>query len=70
MDSINNPNHYQLESGKETIDIIFDTLGKKGFVDYCKGNIIKYITRYEKKNKVEDLKKAIKYIEFIIEREQ
>jgi len=32
------------------------------------GNVIKYVSRYEKKNGLEDLKKAIKYIELLIER--
>ena len=32
------------------------------------GNCVKYITRYNKKNGKEDLLKAIKYIELLIER--
>ena len=32
------------------------------------GNVIKYVTRYDKKNGKEDLLKAIKYIELLIER--
>lgn len=68
--NIDKPNHYQLESGKEVIEIIKDTLGEKGCKDFCKGNIIKYITRCEKKNGVEDLEKAKKYIDFIIELEK
>jgi len=35
-------------------------------LSYCQGNVIKYITRYKYKNGVEDLKKAIHYIEFMI----
>ena len=32
------------------------------------GNVIKYVTRYEKKNGLEDLVKAQKYIALLIER--
>lgn len=61
-DKISHPQHYTY--GKiECIDYIRD----KGF-DFCLGNAIKYITRAgHKDNAIEDLKKAIKYIEFEIE---
>jgi hypothetical protein len=36
-------------------------------LDFCEGNVIKYITRYKDKNGVEDLQKAKQYIEFLIE---
>lgn len=64
---IDKPNHYQLESGKQAIDIIRDALGKKGYDSFCKGNVIKYVIRCDNKNGIEDLKKAVKYIEFMIE---
>jgi len=32
------------------------------------GNVVKYISRYGMKNGVEDIKKAIKYCELLIER--
>ena len=38
-------------------------------LDYLQGNVIKYVTRFRDKNGVEDLKKAIHYIEMLIERE-
>lgn len=34
---------------------------------YIEGNIIKYISRYKKKDGLKDLKKAKQYIEFLIE---
>ena len=37
-------------------------------LNWCQGNVIKYITRYPNKNGIEDLKKAIHYIELEIER--
>ena len=36
-------------------------------LDFCEGNIIKYITRWQKKGGLEDLKKAQKYLELLIE---
>ena len=36
-------------------------------LDFCEGNVVKYITRYKDKNGLEDLKKAKQYIEFLIE---
>lgn len=64
-DPVNHPSHYT--SGKyEVIDIIEDQLGLDGLRGFCLGNAIKYICRAGKKNKdktIEDLKKAIWYIE-------
>lgn len=69
IDNINNPNHYKLGCGIESIEIIKRVLGTQGFVAFCLGNILKYLIRAEKKNKLEDYKKAAKYLEWIIERD-
>lgn len=66
-DVINAPAHYRLESGREAIDVIRETLGAAGFVAYCKGNAIKYIARAGAKDGASaetDLQKAAKYLEF------
>ena len=34
---------------------------------FCEGNIIKYITRYKQKGGLEDLNKAKKYLELLID---
>lgn len=65
-DSVNHPNHYQTEGGLEVIDIIKSVLGD-GFEPYCVGNVLKYISRYKKKNGLEDLKKARVYINYVID---
>lgn len=39
-------------------------------LDFWQGNAIKYVMRYKDKGGVEDLKKAIHYIEYLIERYQ
>ena len=56
-DNVNHPAHYT--TGKiEVIDFIED----KNF-DYHEGNAIKYISRSKfKKNQIEDLKKAVWYL--------
>ena len=55
-DPVNNPKHYQHPSGIEPIDLIVHE-------SFCCGNAIKYILRHQKKGKpVEDLKKAIWYL--------
>ena len=69
IDNVNNPNHYQLDCGIESIEIIKRVLGLRGFVAFCLGNILKYLIRAEKKNGKEDYKKAVKYLEWIIERD-
>ena len=38
-------------------------------LNYCEGNVIKYISRHRHKNGKEDLYKAIHYIEMLIETE-
>tara|TARA_R100000231_G_scaffold117024_1_gene87263 strand:+ start:1083 stop:1295 length:213 start_codon:yes stop_codon:yes gene_type:complete len=56
IDNIN-PEHYK-DSDIECIDAIESSMSKEAYRGYLKGSIIKYIWRYEKKNGVEDLKKA------------
>ena len=69
IDNVNNPNHYKLGCGIESIEIIKRVLGTQGFVAFCLGNILKYLIRAEKKNGKEDYKKAAKYLEWVIERD-
>jgi len=64
-DNVNKPSHYL---GKiETIDYIKDKLTPEQFEGYCIGNVHKYISRYKKKNGLEDLKKAQVYLNWAIE---
>ncbi len=70
IDNVNKPNHYQIEGCNiESIEIIKRVLGLRGFVAFCLGNVLKYLIRAEKKNKLEDYKKAAKYLEWVIERD-
>lgn len=36
---------------------------------FCEGNVIKYVSRWRKKNGIEDLKKARHYIDILIEQQ-
>lgn len=71
-DAVNHPRHYT--SGDiETIDVIDNICGSmelSAYEGYLLGNIIKYLSRYENKNGLEDLKKARWYLnELIVENE-
>jgi hypothetical protein len=63
-----NPEHYKSKS-KETIERLQDNLTQGEFKGYLKGNILKYLDRYEHKNGVEDLRKANWYLNKLIELE-
>lgn len=66
-DKVDHPMHYT--SGDiECIDAIKSALGLDGFVDYCRGNVIKYVWRARQKDGIEsDLAKARKYLDFAID---
>lgn len=63
--NVNHPSHYN-ESGIECIEAIRATLGSE-FPAYCKGNVMKYLWRYQYKNGIEDLKKAQVYLNWMVE---
>ncbi len=65
LDKIN-PEHYKV-GGIETFDYIKAKLSPSQLAGFCKGNIIKYVSRADHKNKVEDLKKAKWYLDKLIE---
>lgn len=66
-DMVNNPQHYQSENGLEVIDVIEAfTAELKGIDAVCTANAIKYICRWNKKNGIEDLKKAEWYLQRLI----
>jgi len=60
-----NPNHYK-DGNIECIDAIESSMTPDGFAAYCKGNILKYIWRYEKKDALIGLKKARWYLNRLI----
>lgn len=67
-DMVNSPAHYKLDGlDIESKDVLKSVLGVKGYVHWACGNAMKYIFRWEKKNGLEDLKKARKNLDFAIE---
>lgn len=65
-DKVNHPSHYQTAGGIEVIEYIASLLGDNVKAYYL-GNVIKYISRFDKKNGIEDLEKARFYLNKIIE---
>lgn len=70
-DNINSPDHYVTDKGFEVFDV------QEAFIHELKGmaasywcNVVKYILRFQKKNGVEDLKKARYYLDKLIENEE
>ena len=66
-DNIESPKHYKLEGlNVESIEVIKSVLGQEGFKAFCKGNTMKYLIRAEKKNGLEDYKKAKTYLDWYL----
>ena len=64
-DNVNHPSHY---TGKyECIDVMQDVFGNEATDNFCLCNAFKYIWRARKKNGLEDVKKAVWYLNKYIE---
>jgi hypothetical protein len=62
-----NPDHYKV-GGMETIDYLQAKLSPEEFAGYCKGNVIKYLSRGRYKGtEVQDYKKAQWYCARLVE---
>ena len=69
-DPVNRPSHYTA-GGIECIDAIKASMSTEAFLGFLKGNVQKYMWRYEKKvAPVEDLKKAQWYLSKLIEEQE
>ena len=67
-DNVNHPEHYTGGS-IECIDAMAETQGADAVKNFCVCNAFKYLWRHEKKNGVEDVKKAIWYLNKFVELE-
>lgn len=70
-DPVNRPEHYNL-GGIECIEAIEASLSAEAFQGYLKGNAMKYLWRWDKKNQephlqVQDLNKANWYLQRLTE---
>lgn len=70
-DNITSPSHYVTDKDFEVFDV------QEAFIHELKGmpasywcNVVKYILRFQRKNGVEDLKKARYYLDKLIENEE
>lgn len=65
---VSHPSHYQSKSGLEVIDVIAAfTEGLEGIEAVDTGNAIKYICRWKDKNGIQDLEKAMWYIQHLMD---
>ena len=71
VDMVNSPPHYN-NGGIECIEAIEASMSEEAFKGYLKGNMLKYLWRYEHKGGKEDLDKANWYLtklrEFFLEK--
>jgi len=65
FDPVNRPVHYA-SGGIEAIEALESSMSKEAFQGFLKGNVLKYVWRYEQKNGLEDLKKAKWYLKQLI----
>ena len=69
-DPVNHPDHYA-SGGIECIEALKASMTQDAFNGYLKGNILKYLWRYEKKiNPLEDCKKASWYLDRLIKEQE
>ncbi len=68
-DLIDNQPHYTSQ-GIEPIELMRKNFSKEEFAGFLKGNVLKYMLRYKDKNGLEDLKKAMTYLTWLIKEEE
>ena len=61
VDMVNSPPHYN-DGGIECIEAIEASMSEEAFRGYLKGNMLKYLWRYDHKGGKEDLDKANWYL--------
>lgn len=65
-DNVNAPNHYKGNHGLETIEVMQNFMTQQQLEGWYLGNALKYLTRHQNKNGLEDLKKARKNLDWLI----
>ena len=67
--NVNHPSHYN--QGKyECIDVMVETFGQEAAQNFCLLNAFKYIWRAKNKNGMEDVNKAIWYLNKLVDLEE
>ncbi len=68
LDPIDHPAHYTADNDIECIDAIQAALGREAFVDYCRGQSMKYLWRAKLKDSLpNNIRKAQFYLAKILE---
>ena len=63
-DPVTNPSHYK---GIQPIDVMRNNFTRDEYRGFLKGNILKYVMRYQDKGGLDDLKKAEQYLTWLID---
>lgn len=66
---IDKQEHYTA-NGIQPIDLMRQNFTPEAFKGFLEGNILKYVLRHKRKNGVEDLRKAMTYLTWLIEEEE
>ena len=69
MSAVDHPEYYKNEEF-ECIDVMLATQGKSAVQGFCICNAFKYLYRHRSKNGIEDVKKAVWYLNKFIEMEE
>lgn len=68
LDPIDHPAHYTHSENVECIEAIQAALGNQAFIDYCRGNAMKYMWRARLKDSLaNNVRKAQYYLAKILE---
>lgn len=59
------PSHYE-NLKIDPLEIMFNNFTREEYVGFLKGNILKYLLRYESKGGVDDLLKCKSYLDMLI----
>lgn len=65
-DLVNSPPHYQSTSGIECIEAIKAQMSDEEYRGYLRGNVVKYLWRYQQKGGKQSLEKARWYLDELI----
>lgn len=66
---IDKQEHYTA-NGIQPIDLMRQNFTPEAFQGFLEGNILKYVLRHRRKNGIEDLRKAMTYLTWLIEEEE
>ena len=66
-DDVNSPAHYQGDHGIECIQGISAQMSDAEYRGYLRGNVVKYVWRYQQKGGRQSLEKARWYLDRLIE---